>query len=209
MKALLRKDLYWICTQLKLFLVMMALFCALPGGNFLFFGVLYSVLMTTTTLMSLDETSKWEVLALMLPYSRRQIVAEKYVLGWMLLAGTLAVSVIFRLLWWAVGIAEPVGTDFLAVLCVYASVALLIQAVVSPVNFRFGMTRGRILSITFIAVTAGVGAALFVSSPEDAMGVARAMGAHVPVFVLPLLAAALSAASLPLAVRGFRKRVER
>lgn len=210
MKALLRKDWYQMLSQFKIFLVMIVIFCAIPSGSFMFFGVIYSVLMPSVSLMSMDETSKWDELSLMLPYSWREIVVEKYVLGWICLAGVLAFTAAAQALWPVLGVRDGFGKDTLAILCVYCATALVLQAVSSPINFRFGFTKGRIVNLIFIGVAAGIaGAASFVSSAEKALSTVRALTAHLHIATYPLLAAALCAASIPLSVRGYTKRVEK
>lgn len=210
MKALLRKDFYQLTTQFKIFFVMMVIFCAIPKGNTVFFGVIYSTLMTSTTLLTMDEANKWDALALMLPYSKREIVVEKYVMGWMCLAGVLVFAVAAQALWSVAGVIDPVGWDYVSILLVYAAVALLIQAVMTPINFRFGFTRGRLMTILFLAVVGAiVGGASVISSAGQAMSLVQALTRHIHIATYPLLAAALSVATIPLSVRGYGKRMEK
>ena len=82
MKALILKDTYVIWRQMKYFLVMLLLFCALPNGFNNAFAVVYAAMLPYTAL-AYDERSKWDQLAAMMPYSTRDIVLGKYVFGWL------------------------------------------------------------------------------------------------------------------------------
>lgn len=212
MKALMKKDLYQLVSQFKIIAVIMIIFACIPNGRFVPFAVVYSVIMITVSLQNLDEVSRWDSLALMLPYSRRALVAEKYVMGWLSLAVTLALCTAFQALWDFLGISESLslGPDYLALLCVYVAIALVFQAVTSPVTFRFGITKGRIINLIFIGVCAGiVGAVATVANTEKAFETVLSLTRHLHIATYPLLAAALCVASIPLSVRGYVKRVEK
>lgn len=210
MKALLRKDWYQMLSQFKIFFIAMLIFCAMPNGSYTFFGLIYSVLMPSISLVSMDESSRWDELSLMLPYSRRETVAEKYVLGWLLLAVSTAFTVVANALWSVLGVTENFGRDNLAVLCVYCAAALVFQAVSCPITFRLGFAKGRIMSLLMIGFVVGiVGAASVVASPEKAISALQTLTRHLHIATYPLLAAALSVATIPLSVRGYEKRVMR
>ena len=106
MKALIRKDLYVLSTQFKLLVLVMVLFSAIPGGLFVPFTFIYATMLPSVSLMSIDEQSKWDSLALMLPYSRRQLVTVKYIMGWLGIAAAMALSVASQALWAAVGVSD-------------------------------------------------------------------------------------------------------
>ena len=78
--------------QMRLFCLMIFVFTLLPNFYLQLFGVVYSGLFSFSTI-SQDEQSHWDVLAGMMPYSVRDLVVSKYLLGWggVLIAGTLAV----------------------------------------------------------------------------------------------------------------------
>ena len=81
MKALLLKDGYVLYKQLKLFLLILIIFCTLPGISATGFSMIYVIMLPVSTL-SYDEHSKWNQLAAMMPYTPRQMVVSKYVLGY-------------------------------------------------------------------------------------------------------------------------------
>lgn len=207
MKALLRKDFYQILTQLKYLAVVAVLFTAIPEGRFIAFAILYAVLLTGNSLMSLDEQSRWESFALMLPYSRAAIVVEKYVIGWLCLAASLVLSAAFQLLWAALGVSVDFGRDLLPLLCLYAAMALLIQAVTTPLNFRLGMTKGLVYNILSIGLAFGIVFGVSAIASEAGLSAFLRLIGSLHVSVYPLLAAVLCAASIPLSIRGFEKRV--
>ena len=80
MKGLLLKDWYTLIKQMKIMLVLMLVFACVPGYSMAAFAVVYAAMLPVTAL-AYDERSKWDELAAMLPYSVREIVGGKYVLG--------------------------------------------------------------------------------------------------------------------------------
>lgn len=86
MKALLYKDACVIWGQLKILVLLVALFCLMPQLRLNGFFLIYAGIMFPTTLMSFDERSKWDTLAGMLPYADRERVLSRYVSGWAALA---------------------------------------------------------------------------------------------------------------------------
>ena len=70
MKALLYKDACVIRGQLKILVLLVALFCLMPQLRLNGFFLIYAGIMFPTTLMSFDERSKWDTLAAMSPAGR-------------------------------------------------------------------------------------------------------------------------------------------
>ena len=206
MKALLRKDLYVILSQFKILFLVMIVSIAFPSGLFgAFILIYYSVMLTTVSLMSVDEQSQWDSLALMLPYSRGQIVTAKYIMGWLGIAVALVLSLVSQSLYAMAGISD-IGSQLPAVLCLYAAIALAMQAVMLPVNFRFGYAKGRFATI-LIAVF--FGALVGASIDDDTATKILPVITHIHPIVYLLLAAAICAATIPLSTAGYKKRVEK
>lgn len=85
MKGLLIKDCYVIWKQAKFTLVLIALYLIIGAFNSnSSFWISFSALFISTmpvTAMGLDERCKWDKYEVMLPYSRKDIVLSKYILG--------------------------------------------------------------------------------------------------------------------------------
>ena len=88
MKALLKKDIFCVLKSMKVFLLVIVLFAAIPGFSASRFAIIYAAMLPLTAL-AYDERSKWDVLAATMPYSPLQIVLSKYVLMFDMLAGRL------------------------------------------------------------------------------------------------------------------------
>ena len=76
MKALLLKDTYVIWKQMKIFLIIVLVFSAIPSSFNSAFAVIYAAMMPYTA-MAYDERSTWDQMAAMMPYSPRDIVLDK------------------------------------------------------------------------------------------------------------------------------------
>ena len=77
MKALLKKDIFVLIRQMRMFLVMIVVFSVLPGMNMSIFAIVYCGMLPYTA-MAYDERSKWTQLAAMMPYTPGHIVLSKY-----------------------------------------------------------------------------------------------------------------------------------
>ena len=206
MKALLRKDFYVMLTQLRGLLLVMLVFSVIPGGTFIPFTFLYTAVLSTASLIALDEQSRWDDLALMLPYSRRQLVASKYVTGWLGIVAALVATVAIQYIWAATGVAA-LGEGFFTAICLYIAIALVLQAVTVTVIFRFGYVWGRIMIVIAVAAIGGVvGAAA--ANGSTLSTAATALNRPHPV-TYPLLAAALSVATIPISEHGYKVRCEK
>lgn len=200
MKALMLKDLYVLWKQAKAFLILILVFAAVPNSFNSTFAVVYAAMLPYTA-MAYDERSKWDQLAMMMPYTDRDIVLSKYVFGWL---ATLAAAVLSLLLQAAVGaVIHHAGSGAgLMALAFCASVCILDIAL--PVMFRFGVERGRLAMFLVIFLVCGTAGAL--GSLSEAAG---SSGLFFPAFVvgaLPVAAVALTAVSVPLSMTFYRKR---
>ena len=115
MKALIQKDVYVLWKQMRIFLLVMLVIMVGNGS----FGSVFVVLwcsMLPYTALAYDERCKWDQMAAMMPYSPRDLVLSKYVLGW-LCAGAasaivLAVQAIIRVLHLSMATGTPAVTSF-------------------------------------------------------------------------------------------------
>ncbi len=197
-KALLIKDIYVLIRQMRLFCLAIFVFTLLPNFYLQLFGVVYAGLFAFSV-MSQDEQSHWDQLAGMMPYSVGDLVVSKYLLGWggVLIAGTLAVlgGVVQR--GFLPEAARPEGV--LIELCV----ALLSIAVSIPLLLRFGSTRGQqIMMMVLIVVACGSAGAL---AAVMQIGLLDRLPGGVLV-LLPLLAVAANAVSVPVSMGIYRRR---
>ena len=198
MKGLLLKDVYVLTAQMRFFLVLILLFAIIPSYSMSGFAIIYAAMLPYTSI-AYDERSKWDQLAGMMPYSTRDLVLSKYLLGW---GSALLITLV------ALGggalernifpqAARPAGV--LPALCV----ALVCIAVSLPFLFRFGSTRGRqIMMMALIVVACGTSGAL---SALLSLGEMTWLSGGV-VLLLPLAAVVANAISVPVSMSMYRRR---
>ena len=193
MKALVQKDFYVIWKQMRMLVLVLALLSMVNSAfNTVFLVVWCSMLPYTA--MAYDERSHWNQLAAMMPYSKRDIVLSKYVLGWLCIAaaGVLclalqAVSGIFF------GNAPSVLT-LLASLCL----GIICLDITLPAVLRFGVERGRMLFMVLIfGVAVSVGALAEMVDEFPSLPIPLMM-------LLPVAATAATAVSIPLSIKLYQ-----
>lgn len=155
MKGLLKKDFCLLSRYLRFILIYMGAMVVLFGmtsenavsGFASAMSVLCIILpIYTITTMSLDETSKWDSLAVAFPLKRSQIVGSKYVLALSMLgvgvAGGAVCAGVLALLY--------AGSDVwvnLTVLLVLLCYNTLMLSVLIPLVFKFGGEKSRFIML--------------------------------------------------------------
>ena len=204
MKGLIQKDVYVLWKQMKIFLLVMLVIMVGNGSFGSVFVVLWSSMLPYTAL-AYDERCKWDQMAAMMPYSPRDLVLSKYVLGW-LCAGAagavvLAVQAVIRVLHLPMATGSPLAV--LISFCASASVL----AVTLPVMIRFSVERGRMVMFLVIFLVCGAAGALgtiSISVDQTAGGIQGLFGFFM--LILPVAAVVLTAVSIPLSMRLYAAR---
>ena len=159
--------------------------------------------MAAYTSMAYDERSKWDQLAAMMPYTDRDIVVSKYVLGWLLSLGAAALTLVCQTALFLLRRSTfPAPSAAVTALAFCASICIL--AITLPLMFRFGVEKGRLVMFLIIFLVCGTAGAL-----GSVVEAAENSGLLFPAFLvgaLPIAAAALTAISVPLSMRLYRKR---
>lgn len=195
MKALLLKDGYVLCKQLKFLLLALIIFCVMPGLSASAFSMIYVIMLPITTL-SYDERSKWNQLSAMMPYTTRQIVVSKYLLGYIGAGAVALLSSISQVIFTR-GTAEDLVVTVLMLPCVGA----IILSVLLPVMIRLGTEKGRLAYILTVGLLAGISAGL---EPGDL----PTLQMH-PMAVFPILlaiTAVVNLLSIRLSIRFYEKQ---
>ncbi len=199
MKGLLLKDLYQMLRYCRGYLFMAVAFIAVSAFESDAMFILYPCVlggMLPITLQAYDEKEKWEQYAGALPVSRAQLVAAKYLVGFVIMAA------LALLLFLTQGLRMALGgtfswrgiTDLLSLL----AGSLLAPAVVLPFVFHLGVEKGRIAY--YIAIGVACGLIVFVVNNG---------GLQLPAASLPLIGVgslALYAASWALSTALYNKR---
>jgi len=151
MKGLILKDLINLRRygrSIFLFIAVFALFGLMSKNwDFLEGIIILMFTMMTVTTFSYDDIAKWDIYALSLPVSRRQIVRSKYLLAILLsLAGillSLAVNSILAL------VKDINIVDKLLTAYIIFAVATVFTCILLPLIYKFGVEKSRI----FLTVT--------------------------------------------------------
>jgi len=192
MKALIKKDLYVLTRQMRIFLVMIVVFTLLPGASMTVFAVVYTAMLPYTAL-AYDERSKWDQIAAMLPYTNADIVLAKYLLGYLMVGAAAALNLAAKL----------VTHSELGVILLGFCMGLIMMAVTLPLMFRFGVERGRMFFIVLM-VFLGVGGASLVTGISESPNT-QSME-HLLIMVLPAAAVVLNAISIPISILLYGRR---
>lgn len=155
MKGLLLKDYFTLLKQLRFYLVFLLIFTIIPNMNLSSIAIVYAA-MLPITVIAYDERSKWDQLAAMMPYSKRELVFSKYLLGYI---GVALFSIITLVLQVAVGLIGKNGfsTEQGMTIFVTAAAALVLLAINLPFMFWLGVERGRVVFMIIIGVTVFLG----------------------------------------------------
>lgn len=163
MKGLLLKDFLVLAKQMKLFLILI-LIMSIAGGVSIASIVILLGAMLPMTAMAYDEQSKWNDLAVMMPYSKKNIVLCKYALGYLCMAGA---SILFVVAQVVISAIQPKDLTTNLYMILFAILCgLLLIAINIPISFKYGVQKGRIVLIVFIGISAAAGSILKDVIPE-------------------------------------------
>ena len=188
MRGLIMKDMLTIAKQAKAFLILILFFAVIPSFSGSSFAMLYAAMMPIS------------------PYSVRDIVLSKYLLGYICLLVTGALSIASLYVTAAVKGVPAAGEDIAGVI-VMACFALIFLAVDLPCMFRLGVEKGRLLFMAMIGVivffTMGFGDKI-----ADGINKASAGGNLAPGAVaIAALALAANMASVALSERAYKRKM--
>lgn len=199
MKGLVLKDFYVLSRQMRSFFVLIVIFSLLPGSNMTIFAVIYAAMLPYTAL-AYDERAKWDQLAGMMPYSTRQLVLSKYILGWIASGATSLLALLAGVVERGLGIGQASEPSMaLLAFCV----GTLMMSITLPLMFRLGVERGRMFFVILMVVIA-CGSAGLLSGLAEEDGVQPLMA--LLTLVLPLAAVLLSAVSILVSIRLYSRR---
>lgn len=174
MKGLLRKDFYTLTRQLKLYLVLVAVFACMPAYSMSAFAIVYAAMLPFTAL-AYDERAGWDVLAATMPLSRRQLVGSKYVLGLIACAAALLLSVAAEGIWALVDASHSLreGVEGLVTI---AFLGPLMMSLTLPLMYRFGVEKGRLVFLGVVALFVVGGGLLMDVLPKGMTGTEMGWG---------------------------------
>lgn len=200
MKALLKKDFYVLWNSMKALLLLIVIFSLIPSGFQNVFAVLYAAMLPYSAL-AYDERSHWDQMAAAMPYSTRDIVRSKYVLGWITSAGAFLFSTMIQLVVRSyLKMPTPVSLLFVSMCISWAIIAITL-----PFMFRWGVEKARLTMVLIIALVCGAAGALTsIATMSVAIG-----GDKIPfplIVSAPVAAIVINLISMPLSEKWYERR---
>lgn len=154
MKGLLLKDILVITKQLKIFLFVIPVMSLAGGGSMAALAVLMGAVLPMTAI-AYDERSKWNEIAVMMPYSKKDIIVSKYLLGYFCMLGASFLVVLVQLVLAAMGQGDIANGFKMLLFSIFGG--LIFISVNTPILFKFGSEKGRFVFIITMAVVAACG----------------------------------------------------
>ena len=193
MKALIQKDFYVIWKQMRIYVVIILLLSMINSAFNIVFLVVWCSMLPYTA-MAYDERSHWNQLAAMMPYSKRDIVLSKYVLGWLCMAAAGLLCLAARMVLGHFLENEVDASIVLTSLCL----GVISLAVTLPAVMRFGVERGRMIFMVVI-FGAAIGTGIVLDSADILPRISLPLMA-----LMPIAAAAATAVSVPLSMKLYQ-----
>ncbi|MDD6881545.1 MAG: ABC-2 transporter permease [Firmicutes bacterium] len=198
MKGLILKDIYNAMTQGKALLFMIVIFgvcfANAASGTLIMMCTIYAAVMVVNNL-AFDEMCSWEVYALTMPVTRSQLVLSKYIVSVAYaLCGILlgiVMTVALRVFGFGQGQSSP--ELILAISVTGLAIAAVFIALLIPVNFKFGVQKGRFVLLGIAALIGGGGVILSGGEDSKVLAVLDKLGQFngVTMILITLAAAAV------------------
>lgn len=163
MKGLLLKDWLMLFKQYRYMLLLILVYLIIGAVNanvfFASFAGLF-VAMLPITALGLDERSRWDSFAVMLPCSKKDVVYSKYLFGVIGVAVTALLYMAFRTLFYAVkGNGVPFA-EIVRIALGMVSVSLIFLSINLPIMFKKGVEKGRMWFLVTMVLMMAAGSAL-------------------------------------------------
>lgn len=205
MKGLLLKDWYMCIRYCRAFLVLVSVFLVVSffGNDNLFFRIYPTMIASIIpmSLISYDERDHWTVYSGTLPYTRRQLVSAKYLIGLFFGAFSFLISLA------AFSVCMIKNGTFSIEYFLFIAVLLLVLGLIGPTLllpfvFKFGAEKGRIIFYVMIGLLSAIGALL------ASLGFQNALTQHSFIILLVIggLSVGLYALSWNLSIYFYQKR---
>lgn len=151
MNGLLIKDFLVIIKQLKLFLLVIPVMAIIGGASTASVAVLIGAILPMVAI-AYDEQSKWHELAIMMPYSKKEMILSKYLLGYLGIASTAIIFIITQLVLSSIKHSNIGDSLFLFYFAICSGLFLI--AINTPILLKFGAQKGRFVFIAFMGIVA-------------------------------------------------------
>lgn len=201
MKAQLLKTFYVIRSGLRSVFLIILLWSLIPQGFLNVFAVIYGAALPFS-ILTLDQRSRWDRYVRMLPCRERDVVLSYYFAGWFFMLLGTVFSGVSQCLWRS---AAALGLGTIAVALAAGCILLAVNV---PLMLRFGSEKGRLVSMVTIMLCCGTSGMLgSIASAAETGGAAPdltgILNAAIPAGFA--LAAAVTAVSIPLSIRFYRR----
>lgn len=151
MRGLVLKDAYTMASEVKYLLLLTAIVFFLQNDWLFIFFILYASALPITSL-AYDEQAKWKNLADMLPFTPKQLVGSKYLLGYILAGGATLVVLASK----GIGQGGAWGAGHMILVGVVFCISIVIGAVQFPLMYGIGVEKGRLLFILLTVVSSSL-----------------------------------------------------
>ncbi len=161
MKGLVRKDLYMVWKYCRALLFIMLVFAVCSVGTDSQFAMFYPAVLAgilPVNIVSYDEHSRWNIYSDVLPVSRAQQVASKYIISLMGIIGVDTIITIAQVIKMMQNKTFD-STSFISLIAVLLFTSVIGPGVLLPLIFKFGSEKGRIgyyLVIGFVCACAAI-----------------------------------------------------
>lgn len=206
MKGLLYKDLLLLLRDARtmLFIAVVFLIVGSFADNYFFtlFAIFYIAILPITT-MGIDEATHWDRYAITMPVIRRDLVASRYIWGFLAMVLAVAFSLVVKVLG-SLAIGNSVHfSESVFVLISAACVSIIYLAANLPVLFKLGVARGRLF---YILLTAILFAAIFFLVNFFEASTIRTFISAIPLWSVPILCLLIYFASFLCSVKIYSKK---
>ena len=207
MKGLLLKEIAMIGGQMRSWLIAWGIMCFysifMKSNSIMYMYIALCGIMSTMSLFSLDQVSRWDSYVLCLPLKRRDVVEARYLFG-IIFALFIGITGFFLLCICSALRREhlPLGASLLRLYLVFAG-TIAMQSVMLPVLYRFEAEKARYIcmAIYVLPVLGAVNLAKWMECGGTLAGIM-----HKALLISPVLLVVLVMISFIVSVRIYRRK---
>ncbi len=203
MKGLLIKDFYLIIKTCRMYFLMILAFFVVavlvPERSAIYIYCVIFMGMLSHSLLAIEERDGSDKYYLICPVSRKQIVAEKYILSSILIA---VISIVIAVLEF---IKKTDIAEIAVIISIAVSVGIVFPSISMPIMFKYGYAKGKIVFMCMGGAIGLCGAFLINSTNFFSDILAQVINGFLPL-ILIAVAVLIFVLSCLLSVRLYQKR---
>lgn len=206
MLGLIKKDILMLKNNIKTILLIAVIYLIFAQGQAsqIAFMLSFISIMVSMSSFSYDAYNHWDTFACALPKGRKNIVLAKYTSGIIMLLISSITTIILGLLL-NITLSKVDIQELLIIVLISALIIIMIESLIYPFIFKFGIEKGRYILFIGSFLIAGLGAYVLKSNINISKGLTNILNNYWYI-ILPIIALLMLIISIMISLHIYKNK---